>query len=57
MNESLIVIGNGMAAARFVEELTKRTLGLCLCIRLPCVIDLALQEEVLQSRRGGGTRD
>jgi NADPH-dependent 2,4-dienoyl-CoA reductase/sulfur reductase-like enzyme len=27
MSESLIVIGNGMAAARFVEELTKRTLG------------------------------
>jgi nitrite reductase (NADH) large subunit len=27
MSESLIVIGNGMAAARFVEEPTKRTLG------------------------------
>src|SRR5258705_2227790 len=27
MGEPLVVIGNGMAAARFVEELTKRALG------------------------------
>ncbi len=27
MGEPLIVIGNGMAAARFVEELQKRALG------------------------------
>ena len=27
MSEPLIVIGNGMAAARFVEELAKRSLG------------------------------
>src|SRR5215471_20658879 len=27
MSEPLIVIGNGMAAARLVEELAKRTLG------------------------------
>ena len=27
MSEPLIVIGNGMAAARFVEELAKRALG------------------------------
>ena len=27
MSESLIVIGNGMAAARFVDELAQRALG------------------------------
>jgi nitrite reductase (NADH) large subunit len=27
MSEPLVVIGNGMAAARFVEELAKRALG------------------------------
>ncbi len=27
MSEPLAVIGNGMAATRFVEELTKRALG------------------------------
>jgi nitrite reductase (NADH) large subunit len=27
MSEALIVVGNGMAAARFVEELARRALG------------------------------